>query len=95
MTDDTDPFVFPGMAAEAVVVIDQFLETSYVRRQNHCFDQIFRRYQTLDQREHTYDTVGLAAARRSTVPGNDCGDDPAVAIAGAHHRSWKSDHPFN
>lgn len=57
MTEDTDPFVFPDMPDEAVVAIDQFLETFYVRFQNHYFDQMYRWYQTLDQREHTHDTL--------------------------------------
>jgi hypothetical protein len=93
--DVTDPLVFPGTPAEAVVIIDQFLETFYVCRQNHYFDQIYRWYKTLDPRDHTHDTMALAAIPRSTVPGNDRGDDAEVAIAGAHHRSWKSGHQFS
>ncbi len=52
MTDDTDPFVFPDLPDEAVVAIDQFLETFYHRFQNHYFAQLHRWYHALDQREH-------------------------------------------
>jgi hypothetical protein len=83
MIEDTDPFVFSDMPDEAVVAIDQFLETFNVRFQNHYCDQMYRWYQTLDQREHTRDAMASRSLPDPLFwqPGNDRGDDAAVAIA--------------
>ena len=51
MSEQTDPFIFPDMPDEAVVAIDQFLETFNRRFQNHYFAQMHRWYHALDERE--------------------------------------------
>lgn len=51
MADDADPFLFPDMPDEAVVAIDQFLETFYLHFQHHYFAQMHRWYHALDERE--------------------------------------------
>jgi hypothetical protein len=52
VNDDTDPFIFPEMPDEAVVAIDQFLESLYHRFENHYFAQMHRWYHhALDERE--------------------------------------------
>jgi hypothetical protein len=81
MTDGTDPLVFPDCPTRLWLQSTSSSRRSTAASKDHYFDQLYRWYQILDQREHTHDTMALAAAPRSTVHGNERGDDAAVAIA--------------
>lgn len=50
MHDDTERFVFPELPDEAVVTLNEFIETFYNDFQNHYFAQLHRWYQAADQR---------------------------------------------
>jgi hypothetical protein len=44
MHDDPDLLTFPSLPDEAVVALNQFLETFYTHFQNHYFAQMHRHY---------------------------------------------------
>jgi hypothetical protein len=54
-----DLFVFPELPDEAVVALDQFLETFYNHFQNHYFAQMHRWYHAIDQRQRHNDQMPL------------------------------------
>ena len=49
MHDNTERFVFPELPDEAVVALNEFIETLYNDFQNYYFVQIHRGYQAIDQ----------------------------------------------
>ncbi|MDN5865719.1 MAG: hypothetical protein L0I62_11005 [Gammaproteobacteria bacterium] len=51
MYNDTDLFAFPELPDEAVVALNQFIESFYTHFQNHYFAQIHRCYHEIDQRQ--------------------------------------------
>ena len=51
MNGHTDHFAFPELPDEAVVALNQFLETFYTDFQNHYFAQMHRWYHAIDQRQ--------------------------------------------
>jgi hypothetical protein len=57
MNDDTNLFEFPELPDEAVVALDQFLETFYNHFQNHYFAQMQRWHHGLDQRQRYNDQM--------------------------------------
>ncbi|MDP3939181.1 MAG: hypothetical protein Q8R92_13735 [Deltaproteobacteria bacterium] len=59
MHDDTDLFAFPELPDEAVIALDQFLDTFYTHFQNHYFAQMHRWYHELDQRHRDNDQMPL------------------------------------
>lgn len=59
MHDDPELFTFPALPDEAVVALNQFLETFYTHFQNHYFAQMHRCYHELHQPPHDHDHVPL------------------------------------
>ena len=62
MTHNADPFVFPELADEAVVALNEFLAVFHNHFQNHYFDQMHRWYHGIEQRQRYNDQMSLPLA---------------------------------